>query len=49
VEKFKQFYVRVTKSQKKSNIEKAIRQIYGTEPKELENQWHEYINLENDA
>ncbi len=49
VEKFKQFYVIITKSQKKSNIEKAIRQIYETEPKELEKQWHEYINLENDA
>ncbi len=47
VEKFKQFYVIITKSQKKANIEKAIRQIYGTDPKEMEKQWHEFINQQN--
>jgi hypothetical protein len=43
VEKFKQFYVLITKSQK-ADIEKAIRQIYGMDVKELEKQWHEFIN-----
>jgi len=47
VEKFKEFYVNVTKSQEKASIEKALRQIYEIEPKELEQQWHEYINQEN--
>jgi hypothetical protein len=49
VEKFKQFYVRVTESQKKSDIEKAIRQIYEIDSFNLEKQWHEYINQENDV
>ena len=44
VEKFKNFYVLVTRSQKKADIEKAVRQVYEIEPKELEIQWHEYIN-----
>jgi hypothetical protein len=43
VEKFKEFYVLVTKSQS-PDIEKASRQIYGVDVKELEEQWHEYIN-----
>lgn len=43
VEKFKQFYVLITKSQK-PEIEKAIRQIYGMDVKSLEKQWHEFIN-----
>ncbi|MHC4203136.1 MAG: hypothetical protein ACYSTT_00680 [Planctomycetota bacterium] len=43
VEKFKQFYVLITKSQI-ADIEKASRQIYGMDVKELENQWHEFIN-----
>ena len=47
VEKFKEFYVLVTKSQEKVSIEKAIRQIYEIESKELEQQWHEYINQDN--
>ena len=44
VEQFKKFYVLVTKSQKKSDIENAIRQIYEIEPKTLDKQWQEYIN-----
>ena len=44
VEKFKNFYMLVTRSQKKADIEKAVRQVYEIEPKELEIQWHEYIN-----
>jgi hypothetical protein len=47
VEKFKQFYVIVTKSQK-PDIEKTVWQIYGTGLSELEKQWHEFINQDND-
>jgi hypothetical protein len=47
VEKFKQFYVLITKSQK-ADIEKAVRQIYGMDVKSLEKQWHEFINRRND-
>jgi len=43
VEKFKQLYVIITKSQK-ADIEKAVRQIYGTDLKDMEKQWHEFIN-----
>jgi hypothetical protein len=43
VEKFKQFYVLITESQK-ADIEKAVRQIYGMDMKSLEKQWHEFIN-----
>jgi hypothetical protein len=46
VEKFKRFYVLVTKSQK-ADIEEASRQIYGVDVKELEEQWHEFINRDN--
>ncbi len=48
VEKFKKFYVSVTKSQKKSDIEKACSQIYGIELKDMEKQWHDYINVSDD-
>jgi hypothetical protein len=44
VEKFKTFYVHVTRTRNKSGMEKACRQIYGTDLKGLEKQWHEYIN-----
>jgi hypothetical protein len=46
VEKFKRFYVLVTKSQK-ADIEKVSRQIYGVDLKELEKQWHEFINRDS--
>ena len=46
VEKFKQFYVLITKSQK-ADIEKASQQIYGLDVKKLEEQWHEFINRDN--
>ena len=46
VEKFKQFYVLITKSQK-ADIEKACRQTYGMNVKELEKQWHKFINRDN--
>lgn len=49
VEKFKKFYVSVTRSHKKSDLEKTFRQIYGTDLKGLEKQWHEFINLNNDT
>ena len=44
VEKFKKFYVYVTRSQKKADLEKASQRIYGTFLKDLEKQWHEFIN-----
>ncbi|MEJ2704440.1 MAG: hypothetical protein P8Z79_18545 [Sedimentisphaerales bacterium] len=44
VEKFKAFYVRVTRTRSKAGMEKACRQIYGTDLKGLERQWHEYLN-----
>jgi hypothetical protein len=47
VEKFKQFYVLITESQK-VEIEKAVRQVYGTGLNDLEKQWHEFINQDND-
>ncbi|MHC4324289.1 MAG: hypothetical protein ACYSUX_08455 [Planctomycetota bacterium] len=47
VEKFKKFYVSVTRSQKKSDLEKTSRQIYGVDVKELEKQWCEFINRDN--
>jgi hypothetical protein len=47
VEKFKQFYVLITKSQK-ADIEKACQQTYGMDVKELEKQWHEFINRRDD-
>ncbi|MBN2182315.1 MAG: hypothetical protein JW715_10405 [Sedimentisphaerales bacterium] len=46
VEKFKQLYVIITKSQK-PDIEKAVRQIYETDINDLEKQWHEFINRES--
>ena len=44
VEKFKKFYVYVTRSQKKADLEKASQRIYGTFLKDLEKQWHEFVN-----
>jgi len=44
VEKFKKFYVCVTRSRKRANLEKASQEIYGTDLKGLEKQWREFIN-----
>ncbi len=44
VEKFKMFYVCVTRSQKRPDLEKASQEIYGTDLKDLEKQWREFIN-----
>jgi hypothetical protein len=44
VEKFKAFYVHVTRTRKQAGMEKACRHIYGIDLKDLEKQWHEYIN-----
>lgn len=44
VEKFKEFYVCVTRAEKMADLEKASKQIYGTDLKGLEKQWHEFIN-----
>ena len=44
VEKFKAFYVHVTRTRKQAGIEKACRQIYGIDLEGLEKQWHAYIN-----
>ena len=46
VEKFKRFYVIITKSQK-PDVEKAVRQIYGIDLKDMEEQWHEFINRDS--
>jgi len=43
VEKFKDFYVRVTRTRKRKDIEKASQQVYGTDLKGLEEQWHQFI------
>lgn len=47
VEKFKRFYVLITKSQK-ADTEKTCRQIYGVDVKDLEKQWHEFINRDSE-
>jgi hypothetical protein len=47
VEKFKKFYVRVTQTKNKQDLEKISQQIYGTDLKDLEKQWHEFINKSN--
>lgn len=49
VEKFKSFYVHVTRTRTKTGMEKAVRQVYGTDLKGLEKQWHEYINQNNET
>lgn len=48
VEKFKQFYVLITKSHK-ADIEKASRQVYSVDVKELEKQWQEFINRDSET
>ena len=44
VEKFKEFYVHVTRTRKKTGMEKACRHVYGMSLMDLEKQWHDYIN-----
>jgi hypothetical protein len=44
VEKFKAFYVQVTRTRSKAGMEEACRKVYGTGLKGLEKQWHEYLN-----
>lgn len=44
VEKFKAFYVQATRTNTQAGMEKASQQIYRTDLKDLEKQWHEYIN-----
>lgn len=44
VEKFKQFYVQITRTRKQAGMEKACQQVYRTDLKDLEKQWHEYIH-----
>ena len=48
VEKFKTFYVHITRTRNRAGMEKACRQIYGTDLKGLEKQWHEFINRDNE-
>jgi hypothetical protein len=47
VEKFKAFYVHVTRTRNKAGMEKACQHIYGIDLKGLEKKWHEYINQSN--
>ena len=49
VEKFKEFFVRITQAEKKEDLEKTSQQIYGSDLKGLEKQWHEFINQDNEA
>lgn len=49
VEKFKKFYVSITRSQEKSDLEKACRQIYGIELKDMEKQWYDFIDQSNNV
>jgi len=44
VEKFKKFYVCVTSAKDINDLEKGIQEVYGTDFKGLEKQWHEFIN-----
>ena len=44
IDKFKTFYVHVTRTRNTAGMEKACRQVYGTDLKGLEKQWHAYIN-----
>ncbi len=47
VEKFMEFFVRVTRAEQREDFEQASRQIYGIDLKGLEKQWHEFINRDN--
>jgi len=43
VEKFKRFYVHLTRTRKRKDFEEASQQVYGTDLKGLEEQWHKFI------
>jgi hypothetical protein len=49
VEKFKRFYVYVTRTRNRPGMEKASRQVYGTGLTGLEKQWHEFISQDNET
>ena len=49
VEKFKQFYVHVTRAGTRADMEKACQQTYGTDWKGLEEHWHAFINRGNET
>lgn len=49
VEEFKEFYVQVTRSQKKDDLENAVQKVYGTDLSGLEKQWHEYLNKDTNT
>ena len=49
VEKFKAFYVRVTRTRNRAGMEKACQKIYGIDLKGLEKQWHEFISQHNET
>lgn len=44
VEKFKEFYVRVTRAKDRNDLEKASQKIYETDLRDLEEQWQKYLN-----
>ncbi len=46
VEKFKDFYVHVTRSQERDALEKAAQKVYGIDLNSLEKLWHEYLNID---
>ena len=43
VAKFKKFYVHVTRAQKEADMQKAVQKIYGTNLKDMEEQWYRFI------
>lgn len=49
IEKFKEFYVHVTRSRQKDDLDKAAQQVYGTDLNGLEKQWHEYLKNDTGA
>lgn len=49
VERFKKFYVHVTRGQARGDLEKASQLTYGTDLKSLEKEWHEFIGRSNDS
>ena len=48
VEKFKDFYVRVTRTRKKQDFEDAAEKVYGTDLEALEEQWHTFIKQDRE-
>ena len=49
VEKFKHFYVHVTRARERADMEEASREVYGTDLNGLEKQWHAFINRGNET